>query len=145
MRRRATCGIGSRRCRQTAVLVERVIRQVLEGSSTVDIDQLLIVTFTEVASTEMRQRIGAALAQALSERPGDERLQRQLALLNRADISTIHSFCLKVIRRYFYLLDLDPGFRVTDQAEAALIQREVLDDLWEERYASPGPDGEAFT
>ena len=65
--------------------------------------------------------------------------------LNRADISTIHSFCLKVIRRYFYLLDLDPGFRVTDQAEAALIQQEVLDDLWEERYASPGPDGEAFT
>lgn len=130
---------------KTAVLVERVIRQVLEGSSTVDIDQLLIVTFTEAAATEMRQRIGAALAQALSERPGDERLQRQLALLNRADISTIHSFCLKVIRRYFYLLDLDPGFRVTDQAEAALIQREVLDDLWEERYASPGPDGEAFT
>ncbi|NLG85648.1 MAG: UvrD-helicase domain-containing protein, partial [Firmicutes bacterium] len=112
---------------KTAALVERVIRRLVDDSAPVDIDQLLIVTFTEAAATEMRQRIGTALAQALSERPGDLRLERQLALLNRADISTIHSFCLKVIRRYFYLLDLDPSFKVADEAEASLIQQEVLE------------------
>lgn len=130
---------------KTAVLVERVIRKVLDGPSPVDIDRLLIVTFTEAAATEMRQRIGAALGRALSERPGDQRLQRQLALLNRADISTLHSFCLKIIRRYFYLLDLDPGFKVADEAEAALIQREVLEELWEEKYAQEASQGGPFT
>ncbi|NMA55210.1 MAG: helicase-exonuclease AddAB subunit AddA [Firmicutes bacterium] len=128
---------------KTAVLVERIIRQIVT-SSALDIDQLLVVTFTEAAATEMRQRIGAALAQALSDRPGDDHLLRQLALLNRADISTIHSFCLKIIRRYFYLLDLDPAFRVTDETEAGLILREVLDDLWEDMYADQGAAGKAF-
>ncbi|MGI6129237.1 MAG: helicase-exonuclease AddAB subunit AddA [bacterium] len=130
---------------KTAVLVERVIRHVLNKSTPVDIDRLLIVTFTEAAATEMRQRIGAALAQALGERPGDPRLERQLALLNKADISTLHSFCLKIIRRYFYLLDLDPSFKVADEAEAALIERDVLEKLWEETYAKEASSGGPFT
>jgi ATP-dependent helicase/nuclease subunit A len=129
---------------KTAVLVERVIRRLMADASPVDIDQLLIVTFTEAAAAEMRQRIGSAITHALGHQPDDERLQRQLALLNRADISTIHAFCLKIVRRYFYLLDLDPGFRIADETEAALILREAVDELWEDKYSHPGPDGQAF-
>jgi ATP-dependent helicase/nuclease subunit A len=119
---------------KTAVLVERVIRRVLDPKDPVDIDRLLLVTFTEAAAAEMRQRIGAALGAALASAPGNNHLERQLALLGRASISTLHSFCLRVVRRYFYQLELDPAFRVMDEAEADLLAHEVLDSLWEERY-----------
>ncbi|HHV56908.1 MAG TPA: helicase-exonuclease AddAB subunit AddA [Firmicutes bacterium] len=128
---------------KTAVLVERVIRRVLDPARPVDIDRLLVVTFTEAAAAEMRQRIGRALEAALAADPGSAYLQRQLALLGRAAISTLHSFCLKAVRRYFYQLELDPGFKVMDEAEADLVAHEVLDELWEEEYArevdAPGP------
>ncbi|GAW91170.1 helicase-exonuclease AddAB subunit AddA [Calderihabitans maritimus] len=120
---------------KTAVLVERIIH-LITGPDPVEINRLLVVTFTEAAAAEMRQRIGKALEEALERDPDNAYLRRQRALLNQASISTIHSFCLEVIRRYYYRLDLDPAFRVADENEAALLRLETVDDLFEELYAS---------
>jgi len=119
---------------KTAVLVERIIRLITDPTRPVDVDRLLIVTFTNAAAAEMRERIAAALSNALKENPHSRRLARQLTMLNRASITTLHSFCLDLLRRYYYLLDLDPGFRVADEMEAELLRLEVLEELFEERY-----------
>ncbi|MBS4032407.1 MAG: helicase-exonuclease AddAB subunit AddA [Clostridiales bacterium] len=118
---------------KTAVLVERIIHLLNYAEKPLDIDRLLVVTFTEAAAAEMRERIGKALQNEMivSSRP---ELARQLALLNGAAISTLHAFCLDVIRRYFYLLDLDPGFRIADELEATLLQQSVLADVLEEAF-----------
>ncbi|HEY3368143.1 MAG TPA: UvrD-helicase domain-containing protein [Symbiobacteriaceae bacterium] len=122
---------------KTATLVERVIRR-LAGPDPMDVDELLVVTFTEAAATEMRERIGQALQKALAEKPEDARLQRQLALLGRAAISTLHSFCLGLLRQYFYRLGLDPALQVMNEHEALLLRREVLDDLFSRRFDAEG-------
>ncbi|MEW6698564.1 MAG: helicase-exonuclease AddAB subunit AddA [Bacillota bacterium] len=127
---------------KTAVLVERIIKLITDSDRPVDVDQLLVVTFTNAAAAEMRERIGAALGKALKENPHSKRLARQLAMLNKASITTLHSFCLDLLRRYFYLLDLDPGFRVADEVEAELLRLEVLEELFEERYSRE--DNEVF-
>jgi len=119
---------------KTAVLVERIIRYLLQDDEPVDLDHLLVVTFTEAAAGEMRQRVGAALARALQQRPESNLLQRQILLLPRANIGTIHSFCSEVIRNHFYLLDLDPGFRVMDENEASMLRSEVMERVLEELY-----------
>ena len=103
---------------KTAVLVERIIRKVTHPQKPVDIDRLLVVTFTNAAATEMKERIGDALSSALEKNPESEILQRQLALLNRASIMTIHSFCLEVIKNNFHQLEVDPNFRIANQTEA---------------------------
>ncbi|NSW89198.1 MAG: helicase-exonuclease AddAB subunit AddA [Firmicutes bacterium] len=119
---------------KTAVLVERIIRKITCEENPVDIDRLLIVTFTNAAATEMRERIADAISKALDENPGSKLLQRQLALLNKANITTIHSFCLEVIKNNFHYIGLNPGFRIADETEALLIKMETLDDLFEEIY-----------
>lgn len=119
---------------KTAVLVERIIRRVSDESDPVDVDRLLVATFTKAAASEMRHRIGEALEEALFRKPDSDHLKKQLALLNRASITTLHSFCMEVIRRYFHMIDLDPGFRVADDTEAALLRQEELEALLEERY-----------
>ncbi len=116
---------------KTAVLVERVVRLLLDPANPVDIDRLLVVTFTEAAASEMRERIGRALEEAMEREPGDN-LARQLALLHGAAISTIHSFCLDVVRRYFYRLDMEPSFRVAEPPESDLLQQEVVAELLED-------------
>ncbi len=121
---------------KTSVLVERIIRRVTNPADPVDVDRLLVVTFTNGAAAEMRERIGRAIGAALEQNPGSSHLRRQLALLQRAAISTIHSFCLDIIRQYFYYLDLDPSFRVMDETESALLQLDVLEDVLESRYAA---------
>lgn len=121
---------------KTAVLVERVIRQVVEESHPVDIDRLLVLTFTNAAAAQMRERVRQAVDQALAAQPGSLYLRRQQALVSAAPITTMHAFCLDVLRRYFYLVDLEPGFRVADNNETALIQADVMDELFEERYAA---------
>ncbi|MGP4082081.1 helicase-exonuclease AddAB subunit AddA [Pseudalkalibacillus sp. R45] len=126
---------------KTAVLVERIIRRLTDQDG-VDVDRLLIVTFTNAAAAEMRKRIGIALEKALKEKPGSLHLRRQLTLLNRASISTLHSFCIEVLRKYYYQLDLDPNFRIADQTEAELIRQEVLEELLEEEYGHE--DNEPF-
>ena len=92
---------------KTAVLVERIIHMITDAKNPVDIDRLLIVTFTNAAAAEMRERIGAAIEKALMEKPEDEHLQRQLTLIHNAQITTIDSFCLYVIRNHFHEIDLD--------------------------------------
>ena len=94
---------------KTAVLVERIIKIITDKEHPVDIDRLLIVTFTNAAAAEMRERIGNALENALKENPDDEHLQRQLSLLHNAQITTIDSFCLYVIRNHFHEIDLEPN------------------------------------
>lgn len=121
---------------KTAVLVERIIKRLTDPQGPLNVDQLLVVTFTNAAAAEMRERIGTALAAAIAMNPGDDRLARQLALLGRASIATLHSFCLDLLRQYFYRLELDPAFRVADVTEAELLRADVLERLFEERYQS---------
>lgn len=118
---------------KTAVLVERVIQLLLQDK--VDIDEMLVVTFTKAAAGEMRERVSNALVKALNH-PGPhlQHTRRQLTRLNRASISTLHSFCTEVIRRYYHLVNIDPGFRVADQNEAGLMQAEVLESVMESAY-----------
>ena len=125
---------------KTAVLVERVIRKIIQEGQ--DIDRLLVVTFTKAAAAEMRQRIGSAIAKELEKDPANAHLQGQLSLLARADIKTIHAFCLQVIKEYYHLLDIDPAVRTADPAEIKLLQKEVLEELFEELYAKE--DNEKF-
>ncbi|GAB6275181.1 MAG: helicase-exonuclease AddAB subunit AddA [Peptococcaceae bacterium] len=126
---------------KTSVLVERVIRRILDDQ--IDIDTLLVVTFTNAAAAEMRQRVGRALAQELKRQPYSSHLQRQLVLLNQAKITTIHSFCLDLLRQYFYLLDLEPDFRIADENESLIYQVETLEEVMEQGYDAE--DNLAFT
>lgn len=125
---------------KTAVLVERIIRLITDKNEPVDIDRLLVVTFTKAAASEMKERIGAAITKALTENPDQMNLRRQAVLLNHADITTIHSFCLKVARENYNYLGIDPAFRVADETETLLIEDEVLKELFEEKYASDNPE-----
>lgn len=119
---------------KTAVLVERIIRIITNEDNPVDIDKLLVVTFTNAAAAEMRERIAAAISKALDKEPTSRNLQKQLVLLNRANITTMHSFCLDVIKNNFHKIDLDPSFRIGDQTEGILIKDEVIQELFEEKY-----------
>ena len=119
---------------KTAVLVERIIKIITDDNNPVDIDKLLVVTFTNAAASEMRERIGDAISKKLEEMPDSKMLQRQLALLNKSNITTIHSFCLDIIKNNFHLIDLDPGFRIGDETECTLIKQEVLIELFEDKY-----------
>ena len=125
---------------KTAVLVERIIRKITNPQKPVDIDRLLVVTFTNAAATEMKERIGDALSSALEKEPESEILQRQLALLNRASITTIHSFCLEVIKNNFHRLEVDPNFRIANQTEALLLKLEALEELFEDKYLEENMD-----
>ena len=121
---------------KTAVLVERIIKKIVSTDNPIDVDRLLVMTFTNASAAEMRNRIGDALEKALKGQPASLHLRRQLSLLNRASISTIHSFCLNVIRKYYYKLDIDPGFRIADETEGELLRDEVLEELFEEYYST---------
>lgn len=119
---------------KTAVLVERIIEMVTDKERPIDIDHLLIVTFTSAAAGEMRERIGNAIEKRLKEEKDNLHLQKQMTLIHSAQITTIHSFCLSIIRNYFNEIDLDPGFRIGDEAELRLLQSDVLSEVLEERY-----------
>ena len=118
---------------KTAVLVERMIRKIVSDQP-INVDELLVVTFTNASAAEMKHRIGEVLEKEINANPASQHLKRQLALLNKAHISTIHSFCLEVIRKYYYVIDLDPGFRIADETEGQLLRDECLEDLFEEEY-----------
>ena len=120
---------------KTAVLVERIIRMICEGEHPADIDRLLIVTFTNAAAAEMRERIAAGIAARLEADPGNEHIQKQSALLHNAQITTIDSFSLFLVRNHFNEIGLDPDFRVADEGEIRLLQQEVLGQLLEDAYA----------
>ncbi len=120
---------------KTAVLVERILQMVTDPSDPVDIDALLVVTFTNAAAGEMRERIRSVIEAKLEETPENTHLQRQSALIHHARIMTIHSFCLDVIRNHFSRIDLDPSFRIADEGEMKLLSQDVMDTLLEESYA----------
>lgn len=118
---------------KTAVLVERIIRLIIEDK--VDIDRMLIVTFTNAAAGEMRERILQALAEEIEKGNSNEQhLRRQITLLNRASITTVHSFCISVVRRNFHLIGIDPTFRIGDSTELKVIIQEVLEEVLESEY-----------
>jgi ATP-dependent helicase/nuclease subunit A len=119
---------------KTAVLVQRIIEKIMDEEHPVDIDKLLVVTFTNAAAAEMRERIGDAITRELDKNPGSTRLQSQLTLLGRANIMTIHSFCLGVIKSNFHLLDMEPNFRICDETESVLLKQEVMDELFEDKF-----------
>lgn len=122
---------------KTAVLVERIVKMITDKEHPVDIDHLLIVTFTNAAAAEMRERIGNAIEKALEEQPGDEHLLRQLTLIHNAQITTIDSFCLYVVRNHFHEIDLEPNFRIGDEGELKLLREDVLSKVLEKNYEEP--------
>ncbi len=123
---------------KTAVLVERIIRMVCDDAHPVDIDRLLVVTFTNAAAAEMRERIALGISAKLEEKPESEHIQKQAALLHNAQITTIDSFCLFLLRNHFNEIGLDPAFRIADEGEVRLMQQEVLQELMEEGYREGG-------
>ncbi|MFB9280063.1 UvrD-helicase domain-containing protein [Cohnella cellulosilytica] len=127
---------------KTAVLVERIISRIADESRPLDVDAMLVATFTKAAAAEMKERIRHALEEALERAPESKHLRRQIALLPRASVTTLHSFCLEVVERYAPLIELDPGFRMANDTEAGLLRMDTLDELFEERYAAEGGSGE---
>ena len=124
---------------KTAVLVERMINKIINEK--IDIDKILVVTFTNAAASEMRERILDAIYKKLDENPDDENLQRQITLLNMASICTIDSFCLEVVKSNFYELDnMSPNFRIADTSEIEILKEEVLEDMFEEKYENEDSD-----
>jgi len=129
---------------KTAVLVERIINMISEGEHPMDIDHLLVVTFTNAAAAEMRGRIGKAIDEKLQKEPDNAHLQKQVSLLQSAHITTIHSFCLNVIRNYFHRIDLDPAFKIAEESEITLMKSDVIADILERWYEEGSEDFHAF-
>ena len=129
---------------KTAVLVERIIRMICEGEHPLNIDQLLVMTFTNAAAAEMRERVGAAVDKLLTVCPDDEHLWLQGALIPQAQITTIDSFCLNLIRNHYSSLEIDPAFRIGDEGELALMRADVMKEMLERHYQEGGEDFAAF-
>ena len=125
---------------KTAVLVERIIQIITDEEQPVDIDRLLVVTFTNAAAAEMRERISQAIDRKLEQNPDNQHLQKQATLLHNAQITTIDSFCLFIIRNNFNDIGLDPGFRVADEGELKLMKQDVLTELLEQKYTAKTED-----
>lgn len=120
---------------KTAVLVQRIIERICDSEHPVDIDRLLVVTFTNAAAGEMRERISSAIEKRLEQQPDNAHLKRQEVLISHAKITTIDSFCLSVLREHFQEIQLDPAFRIGDEGELKLLQADVLAKLLEEEYS----------
>ena len=119
---------------KTAVLVQRILSKIMDPERPVDIDRLLIMTFTRAAAGEMKERISAAIDQALYDNPDNEHLQRQASLIHNAQITTIDGFCAYIIRNYFHMIDLDPGYRTAEEGELKLLREDVMKDVLEAAY-----------
>ncbi len=121
---------------KTAVLINRMIEKVIDKDNPIDVDELLVVTFTNASAAEMRHRMAEALEKEIANDPYNQHLRRQLSLVNKAQISTLHSFCLFIVRQYAYLLDIDPGFRIANEGESSLLKDDVLAEVLEEAYGN---------
>ncbi|MBQ6550235.1 MAG: UvrD-helicase domain-containing protein [Lachnospiraceae bacterium] len=130
---------------KTAVLTARILGLVTDETNPVDIDRILVVTFTRAAAAEMRDRIRKAIRDRAEAEPGNARLRRQLSLLSHAQITTIDSFLSYVVRSNYSEIDIDPGFRTADEGETRLLMSDVFRGLLEERYAEDDPDFVRFT
>ena len=125
---------------KTAVLVERIMEMVCDETNPVDVDRLLVVTFTKAAAAEMKERVGAAIRKRLEAQPNNGYLQRQETLVSHAQITTIDSFCSYILRNHFGEIDLDPAFRVADEGELKLLKKDLLKELLEEEYEKKRPE-----
>ena len=124
---------------KTAVLIERLIQKVIDEVNPINVDELLVVTFTNASAAEMRQRMATALEKAVKANPESQHLRRQLTLVNKAQISTLHSFCLAIVKQYAYLLNIDPGFRIANENEAALLKDDTMAEVLEAAYDVADP------
>ena len=124
---------------KTAVLVERIIQMITDKDKPLDVDKLVVVTFTKAAAAEMKGRIRTAIAKALEDDPDNTHLMRQQTLIHNARITTIDSFCLDIVRNYFHRIDLSPDFRISDEGELTLLKEDVMDEMLEEMYAEADP------
>ena len=129
---------------KTAVLVERILQKILDRQAPLDVDRLLVMTFTRAAAQEMKERLTRAIQKALYQNPDDPHLLRQMTLVHTAQITTIHGFCAYIIRNYFHLIDLDPGWRIADEAEMSLLKEDVLSEVLEEAYEDGSEDFTRF-
>lgn len=131
---------------KTAVLVERIIKKVLDQEHPVDIDHLLVVTFTKAAAAEMRERVAKAIEERMNQAEETDKafLHRQHTLVHHAQITTIDSFCLYVVKNYFQCIGLEPGFRVGDPGELSLLSEDVLEEVLERWYEAGDPEFIAF-
>lgn len=125
---------------KTAVLVERILELIMDKNNLCNIDDMVIVTFTKAAANEMKQRIVGAFEARLEAEPGNHHLEKQIALIHQANITTIHGFCKDIIENHFYLLDLEPGFRIGEEAEMELLRKDVLDQVLVEAYGEGKPE-----
>ena len=124
---------------KTAVLVERIIQKITDEEHPLDVDRLLVVTFTKAAAGEMRERIAAALDKKVQESPQNQHFVRQLSLIHKAQITTIHSFCMSLIRDYFYVLGIDPNIAPGEEGQLSLMREQILDEILEEAYEKRDP------
>ncbi|HBN57649.1 MAG TPA: helicase-exonuclease AddAB subunit AddA [Lachnospiraceae bacterium] len=124
---------------KTAVLVERILSLITDPEHPVDVDRLLVTTFTKAAAGEMKERIGKALGERLQKEPDNEWLKKQETLVSRAQITTIHGFCLYVIRNYFHTIDLNPNFRIADEGEMRLLKQDTAEEILEEAFEENSP------
>ena len=120
---------------KTAVLVQRILSKITDPEKPVDIDRMLIMTFTRAAAGEMKERIADALRKALLEDPDNVHLQRQMTLIHTAQINTIHGFCSYVVNNYFHRIDLDPSYRIADEGEICIMKKDVADEVLADWYA----------
>lgn len=125
---------------KTAVLVERIIRRIMDNHNPIDIDHLLVVTFTNAAAAGMKERISRAIQDRLALEPENTHLQRQAVLVHQAQITTIHSFCLYLIRNHFEAIALEPNFTVADEPTMKLMSAEVMEQVLEEAFATGDED-----
>ena len=121
---------------KTAVLVERIIQMISDETHPVNIDSLLVVTFTNAAAAEMKERIGTAIQNALLSNPMSAHLYQQSLLLQKAQITTLHSFCLDLVRQNFFRLGIDPNLKIADETENQLLLAETLDEMLESHYSN---------
>lgn len=120
---------------KTAVLINRMIEKVIAKDNPINVDELLVVTFTNAAAAEMRHRLADALEKEIAKDPHNAHLRKQLSLINKAQISTLHSFCLSIVRQYAYMIDIDPGFRIAGEGEISLLRDDVIKEVMEEAYS----------
>ena len=127
---------------KTTVLVERIIQKIIKNRT--NIDRLLIVTFTNAAASEMRERILNALYKEIDKNPLDTHLQRQIVLLNKANICTIDSFCLDIIKNNFFEIGIPSNFRIADSVELEILKQDAMEDLFEELYLEKNKEFEGL-
>lgn len=119
---------------KTAVLVERIIQMIFDKDNPINVDELLVVTFTNAAASQMKEKIARAIEKKIDLEPENEYFVKQLNLVSQANILTIDSFCYKIVKEYFHVLGIDPKIKIAEEADVAILRQKVLDEVIEEAY-----------